>query len=316
LSLKTSGETVTADFRRRHTKNFTTIGNELFDDERLAADEVGILAYLLSRPHNWEIRRPALQRRWKLGRDGMRRIIRSWLRTGWLRAEKIRMKESGTFKIIYNVCDDPGPELSDDDVTKVLSLVSSEPVDASEDANEDESQPAPVTSQPPVAQPPPANPPLAYIENLTKTDSTKTESTKSSGAVFDDICSSWPPSEVLSRVRSEQLFVALAPEDRELATAGASVYLSNCRSKNRKVCDLSTYLRERRWETVKAPRPTGFVVRPGTPQAARWLDFFTNAGGHAFEVSQLLSGRPITTPTEWPPAMPYALSPSVRSDTG
>ena len=33
--------------RRRHTANFTTIGNVLFEDERLAADEVGILAYLL-----------------------------------------------------------------------------------------------------------------------------------------------------------------------------------------------------------------------------------------------------------------------------
>ncbi len=37
--------------RRKHTANFTTIGNVLFNDERLKADEVGIIGYLLSRPH-------------------------------------------------------------------------------------------------------------------------------------------------------------------------------------------------------------------------------------------------------------------------
>ena len=47
--------------RRRHTAHFTTIGNALFEDERLAADEVGVLAFLLSKPHDWQVRRPGVE---------------------------------------------------------------------------------------------------------------------------------------------------------------------------------------------------------------------------------------------------------------
>ena len=36
--------------RRRHTANFTTIGNALFNDRRLELDEIGLMGYLLSRP--------------------------------------------------------------------------------------------------------------------------------------------------------------------------------------------------------------------------------------------------------------------------
>ena len=60
--------------KRRHTANFTTIGNGAFDDERLKLDELGILTWLLSRPENWEVRRPQLRKRFKIGRDALRRI--------------------------------------------------------------------------------------------------------------------------------------------------------------------------------------------------------------------------------------------------
>src|ERR1700761_6999670 len=77
--------------RRRHTANFTTIGNALFEDGRLAADEVGILAFLLSRPDHWEVRRPALMRRWRVGPDTIKRVMRNLIRFGWCRAEKTRL---------------------------------------------------------------------------------------------------------------------------------------------------------------------------------------------------------------------------------
>jgi hypothetical protein len=111
--------------RRRHTADFTTIGNALFEDQRLAADEVGINAYLLSRPHNWEVRRPALMRRWRIGREAMKRIITNLIRTGWWRAEKTRLG-NGTFYIVYEIRDECGPTLTDDQVRAALSLVSSE----------------------------------------------------------------------------------------------------------------------------------------------------------------------------------------------
>src|SRR5262249_10309106 len=95
--------------RRRHTKNFTTISNDLFDDERLAADEVGILAYLLSRPHDWEVRRGALQRRWGIGREAMKRIVTNWIKTGWCWPVRSRAPNGTTF-VIYDIRDLPGAE--------------------------------------------------------------------------------------------------------------------------------------------------------------------------------------------------------------
>src|ERR1700680_3361665 len=110
--------------RRRHTANFTTIGNHLFEDERLAADEVGVLAYLLSRPHDWEIRRPALLKRWSFGRESLRRIIRNLVRYGYCRAERKR-REDGTTFMIYEIRDEPGPELTEDEAKRALALESS-----------------------------------------------------------------------------------------------------------------------------------------------------------------------------------------------
>ena len=86
--------------RRKHTANFTTIGNALFDDERLAADEVGVLSYLLSRPNDWEVRRPALARRWDMGRERIARILFSLIRYGWIVAKRDRLA-NGTFYVIY-----------------------------------------------------------------------------------------------------------------------------------------------------------------------------------------------------------------------
>jgi hypothetical protein len=121
--------------RRHHTANFTTIGNALFDDERLQADEVGILAYLLSRPDNWEVRRPALMRRWKIGRDALRRIITNLVRHGWATACRKRL-DNGTYYTIYEIRDEHGPSLTEDEVKRAFSLESNEGVTDENEGNE------------------------------------------------------------------------------------------------------------------------------------------------------------------------------------
>lgn len=156
--------------RRRHTANFTTISNRLFDDERLQADEVGVLAYLQSRPHNWEVRRPALMRRWGIGAGTMKRMVNNWMRTGWCQATKVRLP-NGTFCILYDVFDQPGRELGDDEIREALSLVSSEAV--SDDVGPDfaPDEPPPIPDGPPPSQPGVVNQGggeagVAYIEGL------------------------------------------------------------------------------------------------------------------------------------------------------
>ncbi|MGL3208709.1 hypothetical protein [Bradyrhizobium sp. BR 1433] len=163
--------------RRRHTANYTTIGNVLFEDTRLAADEVGILAYLLSRPHDWEVRRPALMRRWNMGRDAIKRVLHNLVRTGWCRPEKVRLR-NGTFHMVYEIRDQPGPSLTDKEVRQALSLVSSEAV--AEESIVRDAVPAtrqPPTGYPSLADPSPGDPSLAYID-IQKPDSPRTEFTQ------------------------------------------------------------------------------------------------------------------------------------------
>src|SRR5882672_6611603 len=195
--------------RRRHTKNFTTIGNELFDDERLAADEVGILAYLLSRHDDWEVRRPALMRRWRCGDDRIKRVIHSLIRTGWCTAQKTRLS-NGTFHTIYEIRDEPGPTLTDDEVKDALSLVSSEAAETS----------SPDPGEPGVGEPGVANPPWLY-KSLLNTDSLNPESHQTGGGIWLDLQKVWSSDDVLSPLVCERLFAALSRKDQQRAIEAA-----------------------------------------------------------------------------------------------
>lgn len=292
--------------RRHHTANFTTIGNALFDDVRLSLDDIGLLVWLLSRPHDWEIRRPALRRRHKigakkLGAEGIRRIIHNLMKTGWCRAEKIRLS-NGTFSVTYEIRDEPGPEMSEAEVIEALSLVSSEADDASDEEDID-----PV----PPDKPPPTSPELAsqlrqgvrgpVIKDLPNTDSPNTDSTKAP-PLWREFRKLWPSGDILSPLACEKLFAALSPDDRQRAFDGVSPYLKNCHARQRKVCDLSTYLKERRFKGNLAVAQTTFAIHRGTPQACRWLEYRKAIGEPtAWMESLWREGKPWYAPTEWPP---------------
>ncbi len=304
--------------RRRYTANFTTIGNVLFEDDRLALDELGLMAWLRSRPNDWEVRRPALMRRFKVGRDGLRRIMRSLLRYGWMRAEVTRLS-NGAVHIIYEVRDEPGPELSDEEARAALSLVSSgagsgDPADEDGSADgpdhyEGGSDP-PICGAPPTAQPEAASrlrlSPPGPIEESLNTDSVKTESTKAVRA-FADVRAKWPGDHVLSVVACESLHLGLTDKGKEAAFRGVDPYLSDCKAQNRKVCDLATYYRERRWERLEVKTSAGglYHLRRGTPQAHRWREFYERTDPQKLRMFNLMMERNgLTVPSEWPPSLP------------
>jgi len=304
--------------RRRHTANYTMIGNALFDDERLAADEVGILAVLLSRPHDWEVRRPALMRRWHIGRDAMKRIITNWMRTGWCRAIKTRLS-NGTFHIIYEIRDQPGPELSEDEVRRALSLVSSEAADGeSEGENVTETAAETAADQLRQTHPPPTGQPGVddqgvvtrrwSSKSLLSTDSVNTESTKLACG-FGDVLAKWPPDHVLSAVVCEAQHAGLTDKGREAAFQGVNPYLSDCAAQNRKVCDLATYYREHRWERFASKTPSGKPAefKMYSPQWYRWRDYRVATGQPTKFMDTYARNNPSgtwTEPTEWPPGLP------------
>jgi hypothetical protein len=260
--------------RRQHTANFTTIGNALFEDERLAADEVGILAFLLSRPHDWEIRRPALMRRWHIGQAALKRIVDNWMRTGWCHAQKIRHKDTGTFEIIYQIRDQPGPSLSEDEIRRALSLVSSEvATDESCDKDPAEDIPEDPQSTPHLAStgsPPPGDPPLADrgVGFLLKKDSTKTEreiarehSRKAKGlAAFE---ARWPTAMADDRAKTATAWNALSEAEEEPAIAGVGPFLEDMKRHGRKHPPAGwKYLEQKRW-TLLAAVATPQKAAPG-----------------------------------------------------
>jgi hypothetical protein len=296
--------------RRRHTSNFTVIGNDLFSDERLQADEVGIMGFLLSRPNDWEIRRPALRKRWGYGREAMKRVLDNLIRTGWCRVERTRLS-TGAFHVIYEIRDEAGPELSEEEVRRALSVGSTEAAsDDAEDSNApDASHPPEPCAQPPTGYPAPVDAPLASRTSPSKKEgllNTILPNTESTQALWKSFAKMWPSAHVVSPLVCENLFAALTIENKEKAVRGVSPYLSDCRSKTRKICDLATYLRERRWESLATKSPPSFyMTRPGTPQAERWLKYWDDIKEPAkFQRYRLAHGHAISTPSEWPPALP------------
>jgi hypothetical protein len=255
--------------RRRHTANFTTIGNALFDDERLAADEVGILVYLLSRPHNWEVRRPALMRRWELGPVTMKRIVRNWMRTGWCQAKKVRLK-SGRFCILYDIYDEPGKELSDDEIREALSLVSGE-ASADDSVSEMPDNEANYDPSPPLSPPGVADHLVVDegwpIRDITNTELPNTDSTqkiererareKEKHALnLAEFKRRWPTAASDDQATIDAAWFDLSPQDGDDALAGIVPFLENLKRDRRTHVPAGwKYLRQRRW-TLLAPAKT------------------------------------------------------------
>jgi hypothetical protein len=262
--------------RRRHTANFTTIGNALFDDERLAADELGILAFLRSKPPDWEVRRPALMKRFRIGRDAMRRIVSNWMRAGWCDAKKER-RPDGTFIIVYEIRDDRGPELSDEEIRRALSPESGEAADEdrAERAPEicaEASQSGKLCSQPDTSQPVLAHPstarPYVVDSNILNTELPRTESNqiereasraKGKHAVsLVTFKQRYPTAASDDQNRLDAAWFRLSLEEGDAAIAGIPAFLEKLKRDGRKHIPASfTYLDQKRWTLLETDKTVG-----------------------------------------------------------
>jgi len=101
--------------KRRKTKAFVTLENNLVRDRRLTLDEHGMLHYLLSLPDDWEVSRDNCAKFWDIGRDKCARIFRKLRECGWAQVERVH-GEDGTFLgVRWIITDEPAeavPEAS------------------------------------------------------------------------------------------------------------------------------------------------------------------------------------------------------------
>ena len=285
--------------RRQYTSNFTTISNKLFDDERLAADEMGILVYLLSRPANWEVRRPALQRRFGIGPIAMKRVIRSWMCTGWCQAKKIRLP-SGKFAVLYDIVDDPGRGMSEEEAVEALSLVTGETSSDECAVETDAADETPAgygsttIGQPADGEPLVADMGVAIYKDITNTDLTNTDHQNSERELararekhalnLVEFKRRYPTAASDDQGKIDEEWFKLEFDEASAALDGIAPFLAKLKQDRRSHVPAAwKYLREKRWTLLAdkcaaaATAPGGYP--PGSPEAK------------AIEVLHELAGR-------------------------
>jgi len=123
--------------RNEVSDNFSVLPNHLMNDERLSADELGLLVYLLSKPNDWRVQTSQLQARFGIGRDKTKRIIRQLEQYGYI-AKDLQRAERGQFAANrYIVSDSPLTEnpLTDNPLTVNPSLTKNRDIQRTESTN-------------------------------------------------------------------------------------------------------------------------------------------------------------------------------------
>ena len=72
--------------------NFSVLPNHLLNDERLSADQLGLLVYLLSKPTDWQVQVTELRKRFDVGRDKIRTILACLEQYGYVVKEQVRQE--------------------------------------------------------------------------------------------------------------------------------------------------------------------------------------------------------------------------------
>jgi hypothetical protein len=63
--------------RSEHRAQFTIVPNAIFRDDRLSIEAKGVLGYLLSHPHHWQVHLDRVGRTLRIGRKKLQRISES-----------------------------------------------------------------------------------------------------------------------------------------------------------------------------------------------------------------------------------------------
>lgn len=305
-------------------QNFTILPNAVMNDDRLEGDEMAVLLWLLAKPPNWEVRRSALTKRFKYGRDRLRRIFKKLIDIGYSRCDPVR-REDGTIEFFrYMVADEPilggvpsvqETEIDDDegmaDAEASIDQPPSNPsVDAASDALHHSLCNTSVEERKSLDNKTPLPPEAVPVAAPPAIEEAKPD--------FKSLIDKWPPDCVLSRTEAERVWLRLTDTHKRAAIAGCDGYRSEMRRKAWKVCDLTTYLRGKRFERFAsgAPPTASFPIKGGTPQAYRWLEYRKAMGlPTSFMEDRWRSGLLWYAASEWPPALPDRESTGPPSDS-
>jgi hypothetical protein len=325
--------------KRRVTRGFVQIANEVVRDRNLALDEHGLLHYLLSLPDDWEVNLRHLEKYWSIGRDKRRRLFRALRKTGWARLERIETEDGTFLGQRWIIGDEPGPEITDE-------AINAEDAAGEDAAKDDDATPMNTTAAPESQAPdalvaghretpfqavgssdgrvsrPPENTSLPIRKTLEEEiQNTNTMADASSNDEheiaceppprFGELLRQWPADNITSSYASEKSFNKLSDWQKRQAFHGIKRYLDDCRSKGQtRLCDLRTYLDERRFERFSgrgAPAAPKATIQPYSAEFHRWREYRLAMGDHeGLRVLDVMAklGKEITVPSQWPPPLP------------
>ncbi|MBZ0262979.1 MAG: MarR family transcriptional regulator [Hyphomicrobiales bacterium] len=114
--------------KRKHTGSFAMIPNATADDERLAADTLGTLVYLLAKPEDWKVIVADIRRRFGIGRNRVYQIIRELEAAGYVQRAQNRAERSRWGVAEYIIYDCPVAIAGEADIARKGHLTEGGPL--------------------------------------------------------------------------------------------------------------------------------------------------------------------------------------------
>jgi hypothetical protein len=95
--------------RRRVSRDFTTLPNDLIRDYRLSWKALGLLVFVLSLPEDFRLRLSHLAKQKKTGRDATRAGLKELEVAGYLTIRRERGERGKFSQVVWEVTDSPSP---------------------------------------------------------------------------------------------------------------------------------------------------------------------------------------------------------------
>lgn len=290
--------------RRRRTRNFTIVENEVFSDESLSLEAMGLLAWLRSRPDNWSLSVDHLRNRFKVGRNKMHDLVRELVEAGWILRERTRDPESKAFNgIEYIVLDEPKPPTPHPQNQDVALIKNG--TDPEQERNAEPCPDLPEVEKPEVANQDdlirterkqiPPNPLAGGVAGGSSIDLEEIPS-KTAAARFERFQAAWPADPTINWERVESGFYRMPADDQDNACKIAGRYVEYCRREGRKLKAPQNWLREKGWSGfLDVERKASEATERGRTMV--WVQEGTRAWD-AWKAHFTAQGKPMKSPTQ------------------
>lgn len=148
---------------RKHQRGrYTVVSNELLNDSRLSFRARGVLAYLLSKPDGWRVRRESIAAEGKEGREAIRRALLELREAGYYHVRVERMKD-GTLASYSDLFEEPREADP--------SLAGVKPIDVDDELNDQGEEEPTGVQKPDAGQPDTGSPDAGKLDALVSTGS-------------------------------------------------------------------------------------------------------------------------------------------------